>query len=52
MGTMQEAGNLRPFFVLDASPSGRIFANHLAIQGFYLKRAMVQLQEMSQVLVN
>jgi hypothetical protein len=52
MGTMQEAGNLRPFFVVDASPSGRIFANHLAIQGFYLKRAMVQLKEMSQVLVN
>jgi hypothetical protein len=52
MGTMQEAGNLRPFFVLEASPSGRVFANHLAIQDFHLKRAMVQLKELAQVLVN
>jgi hypothetical protein len=52
MDTMREAGRLGPFFVLDGSPDGRLFANHLAIQGFHLKRAMVQLKEMSQVLVN
>ncbi len=52
LDTMREAGELRPFIVADASPRGSIFANHLAIQGFYLKRMLVQLKEMSQVLVN
>jgi hypothetical protein len=52
LDTMREAGTLRPFFVIDASPNGMLFTNHLAIQGFYLKRALVQLQEISQVLVN
>jgi hypothetical protein len=52
LDTMREAGKLRPFFVIDAAPQGRLFTNHLAVQGFYLKRTLVQLQEMSQVLVN
>jgi hypothetical protein len=50
--TLREAGELRPYFVLDGSPNGRLLANHLAIQGFYLKRALVQLKEFAQVLVN
>lgn len=52
MDTMNEVGQMRPFIVADASPNNSIFANHLAIQGFYLKRVLVQLKEMSQVLVN
>lgn len=52
LDTMREVGYMRPLFVFDGTPRDGIFANHLAFQGFYLKRAMVQLQEMSQVLVN
>lgn len=52
LDTMREAGQMRPFIVADAAPNNSIFANHLAIQGFYLKRVLVQLKEMSQVLVN
>jgi hypothetical protein len=52
MDTMREAGTLRPFFVIDAPPNGMLFTNHLAVQGFYLKRTLVQLKEISQVLVN
>ena len=51
MATMDEAGRLNPFIVLDGPPNGRLFANHLAMQGFHLKRAMVQLNEVMQVLV-
>jgi hypothetical protein len=52
LDTMREAGALRPFFVIDARPNGPLFTNHLAIQGFYLKRVLVQLKEITQVLVN
>jgi hypothetical protein len=52
LDTMREAGTLRPFFVIDAAPNGMLFTNHLAIQGFYLKRTLVQLTEIAQVLVN
>lgn len=52
MDTLREVGYMRPFFVIDGTPRDGIFANHLAFQGFYLKRAMVQLHEMAQVLVN
>jgi hypothetical protein len=51
MATMEEAGRLSPLIVLDGRPAGRLFANHLAMQGFQLKRAMVQLNEVAQVLV-
>lgn len=50
--SLREASNLQPWVVLDGSPTGAVFANHLAAQGFHLKRALVQLNEMSQVLVN
>ena len=43
---------MRPFFVIDGPPQGTLFASHLAIQGFYLKRIVLQLKEMDLVLRN
>jgi hypothetical protein len=40
---------LSPLVVLDGPPNARLFANRLAMQGFQLKRAMVQLNELAQV---
>lgn len=52
MDTMREGMVLKPLVVLDGAPAMGIFANHLAVQGFYLKRALVQLKELADVLVN
>ena len=52
MDSLREAASLQPLVVLDGDPNVGIFANHLAIQGFFLKRALVQLKEVQQVLVN
>ena len=50
--TLNEAGEMRPLFVIDGPPRGTLFASHLAIQGFYVKRVVLQLKEMDQVLRN
>lgn len=52
MDTFDEAGQMRPIFVIDGPPRGTLFASHLAIQGFYVKRVVLQLKEMDQVLRN
>ncbi|MFO1036235.1 MAG: DUF2333 family protein [Geminicoccaceae bacterium] len=52
LDTFKEAGVMRPFFVIDGPPSGALFASHLAVQGFYVKRVVLQLNEMSEVLRN
>ena len=52
MVTFAEVGQLRPLFVIDGPPQATLFASHLAIQGFYLKRVILQLNEMSLVLRN
>jgi hypothetical protein len=52
MDTFKEAGMMRPLFVIDGPPQGTLFASHLAIQGFYVKRVVLQLKEMSLVLRN
>jgi hypothetical protein len=52
MDTFKEAGLMRPLFVINGPPQGTLFASHLAIQGFYVKRVVLQLKEMSQVLRN
>jgi hypothetical protein len=52
MDTFAEAGLMRPLFVIDGPPQGTLFASHLAIQGFYLKRIVLQLKEMDLVLRN
>lgn len=50
--TFKEAGEMRPLVVIDGPPRAVLFASHLAIQGFYLKRIVLQLKEMSAVLRN
>ena len=50
--TFKEAGEMRPLVVIDGPPRATLFASHLAIQGFYLKRAVLQIKEMSAVLRN
>ena len=52
MDTFNEAGVMRPIWVIDGPPRGTLFASHLAIQGFYVKRVVLQLKEMEQVLRN
>lgn len=52
VASLREGSLLQPRIVLDGSPDTGIFANHLASQGFYLKRALVQLREVSDGLVN
>jgi hypothetical protein len=50
MITLREAAELQPAVVLDAPPDSRLFASHLGSQGFYLLRALVQLNEVAKVL--
>ncbi|UEM25300.1 DUF2333 family protein (plasmid) [Skermanella mucosa] len=50
MESLREAAVLQPPVVLDASTDSRLFASHLASQGFYLLRALVQLNEAAKVL--
>jgi hypothetical protein len=52
MDTFNEAGAMRPIWVIDGPPRGTLFASHLAVQGFYVKRVVLQLKEMEQVLRN
>lgn len=49
LDSLREAASLRPFVVLDGAPEGSIFANHLAMQGFQLLRALVKLNEVVKV---
>jgi hypothetical protein len=50
MVSLREAAELHPPVVLDAPPDSRLFASHLGSQGFYLLRALVQLNEVAKVL--
>jgi len=50
MESLEQGSQLRPFVVLDGDLDRSIFANHLAMQGFYMKRAFIQLEEMVSVL--
>jgi hypothetical protein len=52
MASLREGSLLQPWVVLDGSPEAGLFASHIASQGFFLKRALVQLREMSDGLVN
>ena len=48
--SLKTAAAQRPLVVLNASGDNSIFANHLYLQGFYIKRAILQLDEVSRVL--
>ncbi len=50
LDTLEQGAMLQPMIVLNGDRDRSIFANHLAIQGFYLKRAILQLEEAVSVL--
>jgi hypothetical protein len=50
LDNLRRGAQLRPMVVLNGDIERSIFANHLALQGFYLKRAILQLEEVVKVL--
>lgn len=52
LDSLRMAATQRPLVVLNSSGEGSIFANHLHLQGFYMKRALLQLDEVVRVLRN
>ncbi len=50
MESLRKASRLRPLVVLNAPGDDSLFANHLFMQGFYMKRAIMQLDEVVRVL--
>ncbi len=48
--TLRQAAQQKPLVVLNGAGASSFFANHLHLQGFYLKRAILQLDEVSRVL--
>jgi hypothetical protein len=50
LDSLRAASQLRPVVVLSGGGDTSIFANHLHMQGFYLKRAILQLDEVSAVM--
>ncbi|MDJ0684111.1 MAG: DUF2333 family protein [Alphaproteobacteria bacterium] len=49
--SLQQAVELDPLIVLNATPDSAILPSHLAAQGFYLLRARTQIREISNVLL-
>ena len=47
---LRAGSQLAPLAVLNADSDRSIFANHLMLQGFYMKRAILQLEEVVNVL--
>ncbi|TNC65816.1 DUF2333 family protein [Rubellimicrobium roseum] len=50
MQSLEYAGQLQPMIVMNGAGEDSIFANHLVLQGFYMKRAILQLEEIVRVL--
>lgn len=50
LDSLREASQQRPLVVLNSSGANSFLANHLHLQGFYLKRAILQLDEVSRVI--
>ncbi|AGI68873.1 hypothetical protein DUF2333 [Octadecabacter antarcticus 307] len=50
MDSLRLGSQLRPAIVLNGNLDRSIFANHLALQGFFMKRAILQLEEVIGVL--
>lgn len=48
--SLRQGSQLRPPIVLNGQRDRSIFANHLALQGFAMKRAILQIQEVVSVL--
>ncbi len=50
LNSLRQGSQLRPAIVLNGQTDRSIFANHLALQGFAMKRAILQLEELVTVL--
>lgn len=50
LNSLRQGSQLRPAVVLNGQTDRSIFANHLALQGFAMKRAILQLEELVTVL--
>lgn len=50
LADLRDGSQLRPLVVLNADSDRSVFANHLMLQGFYMKRAILQLEEVVNVL--
>jgi hypothetical protein len=48
--SLREASIQRPLIVLNSAGASSILANHLNMQGFYIKRAILQLDEIARVI--
>ena len=51
IASLRDAAELSPLIVLNGTPDGMVFPNHLAAQGFYLLRARTQLREVTNILL-
>ena len=50
LDSLREASQQKPLIVLNSSGANSFLANHLHLQGFYLKRAILQLDEVARVI--
>ena len=50
LDSLREASQQKPLVVLNSSGANSFLANHLHLQGFYLKRAILQLDEVARVI--
>ena len=50
LDSLREAAVQQPLIVLNGSGANSFLANHLHLQGFYLKRAILQLDEVARVI--
>lgn len=50
LDSLRSAALLRPMIVLNGGGDSSIVANHLHMQGFYMKRAILQLDEIARVM--
>jgi hypothetical protein len=50
LASLRTASQLQPLIVVNAPGADSIFANHLVLQGFYMKRSILQLEEVASAL--
>lgn len=50
LASLREAARQQPLIVLNSAGATSLFANHLQLQGFYMKRAILQLDEISRAI--
>jgi len=50
LGSLRQAADMQPLIVVNGKAPTSIFANHLMLQGFHMKRAILQLEELVSVL--